>query len=120
MTIEEAEGYLLLDMFEEALLALNDLSTEEVMTAPAMRIRMCASAALERWETAEVMAEILRHHPEDLYRFEAACCFQSLAAEHYKNGRPAEARKMVTAAIDTNPGHRLLILDDPRFPMDFV
>jgi hypothetical protein len=119
MTLEEAEGYLLLGLCEEAWLAVDDLPPEERTTPPALRIRMCAAIGLGKWDAVQPIAEILRHL-EDPYRFEAACAFQALAAEFYCLGAHAAARRMVTAAIDTNPGHRILILDDARFPEDFI
>lgn len=119
MTITQAQGFLELDMFTEALAALDQLP-EDLRQAPAaLRLRARSSAALGKWSDAQAAADLLRHGNES-DREEAACCYQSVAAEHFKHGRVDDARNLLKRSIATRPDRRALILEDPRFTARFL
>lgn len=119
MTITQAQGYLELGMFSEAIAAIRQLPSD-LQTAPAaLRIRARSSAALGDWNTANEVADILRHGNE-VDREHAACCYQSIAADHFKFGRLEEATNLLRRSISTRPQQRPLILDDPRFTDRFL
>ena len=109
----EAQGYLDLGMFEEALLELNQLHPDLLASPGGLRILIRAATGLERWDMAFEVAILLREGNRD-DRIEAGCCFHSLAAHYYLDGRDAEARAMILQAIETNPEQRERILEDPR------
>ncbi|WP_035615330.1 hypothetical protein [Haloferula sp. BvORR071] len=117
--LDQAKGYLALDMFEEAWQALDELPSDTVATPEMVRIRMRAAAGMQRWDFVHELALILRRGNEE-DRFEAASAFQSMAAEHLRQGHEEDARKMAAAAIETRPAQRTLILEDPRFPANFI
>jgi tetratricopeptide (TPR) repeat protein len=110
---DEAQGYLELEMFEEAILALNRLHPDLVASPAGLRIVIRAAAGLEKWDMAYDVAKLLREGNRD-DRIEAGCCFHSIAAHHFQHGRDAEARAMIEQAIAANPDQRTHIMDDPR------
>lgn len=119
MTITQAQGLLDLGMFSDALSALRSLPPELQEAGAALRIKARASAALGKWEAAREAADLIRHGNE-VDRQEAAACYQSLAAEHFKHGRNDEARNFLKRAIATRPAQREAILDDLRFGERFL
>lgn len=119
MTLSQIQGLLDLGMFSDAIRALDRLPADDQHASAALRIRSRASSAMGDWEKAKAAADILRHG-NDLDRGEAACCFQSLAAEHFKFGRLPEAFELLRRAIGTRPQQRALILEDLRFTEKFL
>ena len=117
--LSEARGYMDLEMWEEAWLALDAVPAGTVATAEMVRIRLRAAAGMERWDFVEELASILKEGNEE-DRMEAACAYQSLAAEHYCQGRVDKAREMVRVSIEIRPEQLLAILADPRLPENFV
>lgn len=117
--LREAQGFMTLELWDDAWAALDQLPEGTVATPEMVRIRMRAAAGMERWDFVEELASILRHGNEE-DRMEAACAYQSLAAEHYRRGRLEEARAMISAAVETRPEQSILIRTDPRFPRRFV
>lgn len=109
----EAEGYLELDLFEEAWFAIDELAEDARASAPALRIRMRAAAGLERWDMVEILAKSLQYG-EAMHREEAAHAFHALAREYLARGDREKAREMIKAAVAIWPDQRLQILDDPR------
>lgn len=110
---DEAQGYLDLEMFEEAVLALNQLHPDLVASPTGLRIMVRAAAGLEKWDMAHDVAKLLQEGNLD-DRIEAGCCFHSMAAHHFQHGRDAEARALIEQAIAVNPEQREHILNDPR------
>jgi hypothetical protein len=119
MSLEEAEGYALLEMFDDAWAAVEDLSREERVGRRAMRVRIRCAVWHQNYELAEVLANVLRHG-EEIDRILAACTFQTLAARFSERGQTKRAGELIDAAIETSPEQRLAILCDSRFPPDFI
>ncbi len=106
-------------MFAEAGDALEQLPDDLKQAPAALRIQMRVAAAFGRWDMARGIADTLRHGtPAD--REDAASCYQSVAAEHYKHGRVEEARTLLRRAIGTWSGLRAQILVDKRFATKFI
>lgn len=107
----EAEGYLDLNLFEDAWHAIDELPEDARASAPAIRIRMRAAAGLERRDMVEILATNLQYG-EACHREEAANAFHALAREHLSRGNLDKAREMVRAAVTIWPDQRLKIIED--------
>ena len=119
MTIQNATSLLELGMFREAWDAVQALPEDLREAAAARRIRARSAALLGRWEVAETVANELRHgNLAD--REEAAWCFQSIAAEHFKHGREDQATRCLKKSVGAWPEQMASILEDPRFSEKFV
>lgn len=119
MSLSAAEGYASLELWREAWDALDRISSAKRATSPVLRVRARCAIGLESWETAEVIALLLKGG-DDEDRLHAAWCFQSLAAYYLQRGKVRDSRIMIERAIAANPDQRMAILEDSRFPQDFI
>lgn len=100
--ISQAEGYLELEMFEEAWHAIDGLPSEERTNPRALRVRMFAAFAIGRHEAAEVLARLLSA-TESPERKAAGFILSQLAGIHLAAGDEGKARELVKAAIHADP-----------------
>jgi hypothetical protein len=119
MSLSAAEGYASLGLWREAWDALDGMSSGKRATSPVLRVKARCAIGLESWETAEVIALLLKGG-DDEDRRHAASCFQSLAAHYLRAGKVRDSRIMIERAIAARPEQRMAILHDSRFPQDFI
>jgi hypothetical protein len=110
--ISEAQGYVELELYEEAWEAIEAAPASLRMNLPVLRTRLICAMALQRIDLAEELARFLAHAggPTSIF---AAHILQELAAIHLIGGDEAHARKLLSLAIEAHPGQRLSIIDDP-------
>jgi hypothetical protein len=119
MTLEEAEGYMELQMLEEAWSAIDDLPPEERYHPRAVRVRMYSAFGLKRFHMAEALALHLAS-PESDHKADASMVLHQLATIHARAGNGEKARELIKFSIQADPDRRLKILDDPELPEDFI
>lgn len=116
--ISRAADLLDLGMYREAMVVLESLPDDLRSVSAARRIFVRAATGLGRWrEALEEAKTLLDGNEAD--RAEAACAFQSLAAEACNRGREEDAQRLLRAAIRTRLEQLDSILEDQRFPEKF-
>jgi tetratricopeptide (TPR) repeat protein len=117
-SISRAADLLDLGMYREAMAVVESLPDDLRSVSAARRIFVRAATGLGRWrEALEEAKTLLDGNEAD--RAEAACAFQSLAAEACNRGREDDAHRLLRAAIRTRLDLLDEILEDQRFPEKF-
>ncbi|MGC4017481.1 MAG: hypothetical protein QM755_23650 [Luteolibacter sp.] len=112
MSIDVASGYIMLELWEDALEALEDLSPDERSTPDVMVLRLRCCRGMAKWDLGSVLAELLRHGNEE-HRHAAAEFWHALAAAEMADGNLDFAREAARKAATASPDVRLAMLDDP-------
>jgi len=111
MSVEAAQGYIELGLFQEAWEAIEELDTDERMTPLAIHIRLHCAIHFEKWDMTETLAALLTHGDEE-DRLVAANTFKMLAVIACRLGDTQRARSCVTTAIEAYPDIRIEIIED--------
>ena len=105
----EAEGCFELQLYEEALKAVDSLSPSMQQLPRALRVRAACAFATRNFELAESLALKL----PDPYEVFAARLLHELAAIRHLMGHTTRARQLIMHAIRVRADQRLAIMDDP-------
>ncbi|WP_035613460.1 hypothetical protein [Haloferula sp. BvORR071] len=119
MTIEEAEGYIALNLFQDAWVALDALPELQQTGSEVLRLRILCMIGLRAWSQGEAIALMLAQGNEQ-DREIAAAFFHEGAVWHAAHTGLALARHWISAAIEARPEQRILMLQDHRFPEGLV
>ena len=109
----EAEGFIMLGLYDDAWELVETLPAETHATPPMRRIRLACAMAAKRFDLAKDIARELASGNEADARF-AARVLHELAAVQYLSGEETAAKELLAAAIAAHPEQRKSILEDPQ------
>jgi len=110
---EEAEGFVILGMYEEAWELVDALPPEIRATSPVLRVRLACAMAAERFDTVQEIAQVLAKAGRADAQF-AARVLHELAAIHYLSGHVELAKHLMESAVEAHPDQRMSIIADPH------
>ncbi|RYD68707.1 MAG: hypothetical protein EOP83_00200 [Verrucomicrobiaceae bacterium] len=109
----EAEGFVMLGLYEEAMELVEGLPMEVRSTPSVLRIRLACVMAAKRFDLAQEIARLLAAGSKTDAQF-AARVLHELAAIHYLSGKANLAKDVIATAIAAYPEERQSFLDDPH------
>jgi lipopolysaccharide biosynthesis regulator YciM len=111
-TVDQAEGFAELGLFQDAWDALEALPAEGRGLPAALRVRLACCPTLKAWNAGIHIADFLKDGNEP-DRKAAAKFFLELALKWVGEGDAYAAREAIKAAAKSWPDCRATILDDP-------
>lgn len=116
MSIEVAEGFADLGLWQEAWDAIEDLDPDARMSARVWRVRLRCCVALESWDMGETLAELLAQSEEEPDLAVAAGYFHARAVHLVKEDLAAAKEAVKRACAIWGPA-RIAVLEDSRLPL---
>lgn len=106
--IQKAEGYLALELFEEAWNILEDLPSESKGHPRVLELQLQCFTLAKLWEKVEILADSLTHVFPGRFPI-----WLALARAQCQQGKLVAAAYSVSQASLADPDKRLEMLDDP-------
>lgn len=112
MSVDEAEGFVDLGLYEEAWGTLDNLEPEQRTLPEVIRLRIQCAVGLERWSMVQTLADHLSCGA-DKDREAAGRAYLLLAIVSTRVRKIEAAKEFVRLAIQAWPKLRVEIIDDP-------